>query len=81
MADPRIFINIIEFSIIKKDAIIITRNFPILHFELDTCGNRFYHIFLRRRNIYSEALKSDSKNISVVIAFTILVILLQKDKE
>ena len=45
MADPRIFINIIEFSIIKKDAKIITRNFPILHFELDTCVNRFYHLF------------------------------------
>lgn len=36
MARLRIFINIIEFSIIKKDAKIITRNFPILAFELDT---------------------------------------------
>ena len=32
-------------------------------------------------DFYSDALKSDSKSISVVIALTILVILLQKDKE
>ena len=48
MADPRIFINIIEFSIIKKDAIIITRNLAISHFELDTYGNRFYHIIANK---------------------------------
>ena len=35
-------------------------------------------VFLK---FYSEALKSDSKNVSDVIALTILVILLQKDKE